>query len=437
MRTADIIAKKRDGLSNSKEEIEFLIQGCAKQSIPDYQVSAWLMAAYLCGMSMEETAILTRAMIHSGSVITFDTSFQHLLVDKHSTGGVGDKISLPLAPIAAAMGLHVPMISGRALGITGGTLDKLESMPGYSVHLSEEEFKKTVMHDGYAMCAQTENLVPADRILYSLRDVTATVESIPLITASILSKKIAEGARALILDVKCGSGAFMKTFQQAQALGESLSKTASLMGIKTSVLITDMNEPLGMKVGNFLEIEETVDLLTGPAPEDVLTLVLTQAAYMAKMAGLVSDIDSGKELARKQIGNGKALELWWKNVKNQGADPTKVEVMLRKERAPYSAVIHSETSGYLQICAQVIGQAGVILGVGRNQKTDTVSPTAGFIFACKSGTHVLQGRALCTVYAPTQQQLEQALKFIKDHKGFTTHSEPIRKPPLILQEISA
>ncbi len=436
MRAADIIAKKRDGLSNSQEEIEFLIQGCAKQTIPDYQLSAWLMGVYLRGMSMQETAILTHAMIHSGSVITFDTPSSHLFVDKHSTGGVGDKISLPLAPIAAAMGLHVPMISGRALGITGGTLDKLESMPGYQVHLSEDEFKKTVIQDGYAMCAQTENLVPADRILYSLRDVTATVESIPLITASILSKKMAEGARSLVLDVKCGSGAFMKTFEQAQALGESLNKTAALLGIKTSVLITNMDEPLGMKVGNFLEIEEAIDLLNGPAPEDVRTLVLTQAAYMAKMAGLVPDIESGKELAQKQISSGKALELWWKNVKNQGSDPAKVDAMLRKERAPYSAVIHSETSGYLQISAQVIGQAGIILGVGRNQKTDTVSPTAGFIFACKSGTHVLQGRALCTVYAPTKQQLEQALQFIKEHQGFITSEQPAKKSPLILAEIS-
>lgn len=435
MRATDIIAKKRDGGELSLAEISFMISGCADQSIPDYQISAWLMAIYLRSMTLQETADLTRAMIASGVSLSFDAIAENLLVDKHSTGGVGDKISLPLAPIAAAMGLHVPMVSGRALGITGGTLDKLESMPGYCTQLSQQQFQDMVVQQGYAMCGQTANLVPSDRIMYALRDVTATVESIPLITASILSKKIAEGTHSLILDVKCGSGAFMKDVTQATALAKSLVQVATLLSLKTTALVTNMEEPLGLKVGNFLEIEESIDCLQGKGPQDIQTLVLLQAAHMAYLCDIVGSVEEGRTLAQEQIDSGKALELWWKNVEKQGGNVAEVKNMLNQKRAQYSTSVKAETAGYLKISAQVIGQAGILLGVGRNQKTDPVSALAGFQFFHKSGAHVQKDETLCTLYADSQEQLDAAFALVKE-QAFTLLTQVCEHPPLILQEIT-
>lgn len=436
MRATDIIAKKRDGVTLSPQEISFMVQGCADQSVPDYQISAWLMAIYLRGMSLQETAELARSMISSGTLLTFPDLPQHLLVDKHSTGGVGDKISLPLAPIAAAMGLHVPMISGRALGITGGTLDKLESMPGYRTQLSQQEFQQQVTHAGYAMCGQTAELVPADRIMYALRDVTATVESIPLITASILSKKIAEGSQALILDVKCGAGAFMKNVDQAVALARSLYQVATLLSLKTTALVTNMDEPLGFKVGNFLEVEESIDCLAGKGPQDIQTLVLVQAGHMARLCGLVQTVEEGIALAEKQITSGKALKLWWDNVERQGGNIHAVQAMLHKERAAYTYTIPSPAPGYLKINAEVIGRAGILLGVGRNQKTDPVSSLAGFQFFHKSGDYTEAAAPLCTVYADSQEQLDCVCRMIQE-QAFTISQVQLQTQPLILQEISS
>ena len=291
MRATDIIMKKRGSVLNpkgqelTKEEIEFLIKGYVAQEIPEYQVSSWLMAVYFNGMTFAETANLTDVMLHSGDVIDFSKmNMTGPFVDKHSTGGVGDKISLPLAPIVAACGVKVPMMSGRALGHTGGTLDKLESIEGYNVNLSKEKFASIIQEVGFAMTGQTKDIVPADRLLYALRDVTGTVESIPLITGSILSKKIAEGSDCLVFDVKYGSGAFMKTAEDAERLAESLVKTTEQMGRKASALITNMNTPLGLKTGNFLEIEETLDCLENCGPKDVMELTYALATQMILMA---------------------------------------------------------------------------------------------------------------------------------------------------------
>ena len=291
MRAVDIIMKKRGSILNpkgselSKEELDFLINGYVKGDIPDYQISSWLMAVYFNGMTFAETGLLTEIMLHSGDVIDL-SGLTGPFVDKHSTGGVGDKISLPLAPMVAACGVKVPMMSGRALGHTGGTLDKLDSITGYKSQIPPEEFKTYLQKTGFAMTGQTKQIVPADRLLYALRDVTGTVESIPLITASILSKKVAEGSEALVFDVKYGSGAFMKTKEAATELATSLVKTAQAMGKKASALITNMNTPLGYKTGNFLEIEETVECLQGKGPADVMELTYALGVEMLILGGI-------------------------------------------------------------------------------------------------------------------------------------------------------
>ena len=289
MRAVDVIMKKRGfkqtgGAALSREEIAFLVNGYVSGDIPDYQMAAWLMAVYFNGMTFEETAILTDVMLHSGSVMDL-SGIEGPFVDKHSTGGVGDKISLPLAPIVAACGVKVPMMSGRALGHTGGTLDKLESIAGYKTGLSAEEFRTYIKQTGFAMTGQTKEIVPADRLIYALRDVTATVESVPLITASILSKKVAEGADALVFDVKCGTGAFMKTPEEAEALAKSLVGTGTAMGKRVIALITGMYEPLGNAVGNFLEMEETYNVLNGAGPSDVTELTMQLAGWMLVLGG--------------------------------------------------------------------------------------------------------------------------------------------------------
>ncbi len=435
MRATDIIAKKRDGLALGQAEIDFMIQGCTNRSIADYQMSAWLMAIYLKGMSFEETGYLTHAMIQSGQQITINNIEPRLLVDKHSTGGVGDKISLPLAPLVAAMGVYVPMMSGRALGITGGTLDKLQSIPGYRVHLNKQEFQAFIQTNGYAMTGQTEDVAPADRILYALRDVTATVESVPLITASILSKKFAEGAQSLIFDVKCGSGAFMKTQEQAKTLATSLIETSKMLQRKAVALITNMSQPLGFMVGNFLEVEESISCLMGQGPDDIMALVYRQAGYMALAAGLVATIDDGVNLAKETLASGKALDYWWKNISMQGGDRSKTEAMIGQYRGQYVYDYKASKSGVIHnISAYTVGHAGIALGVGRNKTDDVVSAAAGFIFNKKVGDEVKSGDVLCHLYADTPEQLAHAVAlFEKD--AYTINVTPKNKENLILSEI--
>jgi pyrimidine-nucleoside phosphorylase len=451
MRPTDIIMKKRGTFIRSaegkqtltgsttltREEIKFLIDGYVAGTIPEYQVSAWLMAVYFNGMSFEETGWLTDAMLHSGDVIDLHGSgidgLTGPFVDKHSTGGVGDKISLPLAPIVACCGLQVPMMSGRALGHTGGTLDKLESIEGYKVGLTPDMFRSLIAKTGFAMTGQTKEIVPADRLLYALRDVTGTVESIPLITASILSKKVAEGADALVFDVKYGSGAFMKSIPDAEMLASFLVKTAGTMGKKASALITNMDTPLGWKVGNFLEIEETLECLQGHGPEDVMDETYALGAEMLLLGRKAVSKEDGITKCKAAVTSGKALSKFLENVQDQGGNPEKLLSEQGKRRSPFHVTFRAKQDGYICMDAYLTGLAGVDLGVGRSRTTDPVCPDAGFILHAKTGSCVKAGDAVMEVYGkdeaclvPACARLEKAVSYV---------SEKPEDKPLIYKEI--
>lgn len=446
-RAVDIIAKKRGnplepkGQELTREEIEFLINGYVAGTIPEYQISAWLMAVYFNGMTFAETAALTDVMLHSGQIMDHhNTSISGLtgpFVDKHSTGGVGDKISLPLAPIVAACGVQIPMMSGRALGHTGGTLDKLESMTGYNVNLQVEEFQKLIAKTGYAMTGQTKQVVPADRLLYALRDVTGTVESIPLITASILSKKVAEGSDALVFDVKYGSGAFMKTPEDAEALANSLVKTAQVMGKKASALITNMEIPLGKKIGNFLEIEETIDCLQGKGPQDIMDLTYALAAEMLILGKEVEGKNITKEEALAQckeaVTSGKALDLFLQNVTDQGGNPQEVLREVNVRRSPHHATVTAQEDGFITLDAYKTGLAGVYLGVGRNRTEDPVCPEAGIVILFDETCAGKKGDAILEVYGKDDESLAPALALLGE--AITYHKTQPAKQPLIYKEI--
>ncbi len=451
MRATDVILKKRgtfvtqaDGsrvlaakTELTREEIQFVIDGYVQGAIPDYQVSALLMAIFFNGMTFEETAALTDCMLHSGAV--FDLHGQEAdgltgpFVDKHSTGGVGDKLSLPLAPIAAACGIQIPMMSGRALGHTGGTLDKLESIEGYNVNLSADTFKKYIAKTGFAMTGQTKEIVPADRLLYALRDVTATVESVNLITASILSKKVAEGADALVFDVKCGSGAFMKSLADAELLANSLVKTAVAMGKKASALITDMDTPLGRKIGNFLEIEETIECLKGEGPDDVMQLTYELGAEMLRLGGKARDKDEGFAQCKEAVASGKALEKFLANVEDQGGNAQKLLAEAGTRRSPHKTEIRAARDGYISIDAYKTGAAGVTLGVGRSKTTDSVCADAGMVLHARTGTKVAAGDLIMDVYGKDDACLAEAKAQLEEAVTYTEAALPRR--PLVLKEI--
>ena len=433
MRAVDIIMKKRAGGELSAGEIRFLISGYVAGIIPDYQVSALAMAVFFQGMTPDETAALTEAMLHSGEVMDLGGA-PGPFVDKHSTGGVGDKTSLILAPLAASLGINVPMMSGRALGHTGGTLDKLDSIPGYRTMLSAGEFKQILLSCGFAMTGQTKEIVPADRLLYALRDVTGTVESIPLITASILSKKAAEGAQALVMDVKYGSGAFMKNPEDAEKLAVSLVNTAGAMGKKTTALLTCMDEPLGNMVGNFLEVEESLDCLEGKGPCDLMEVTLELAARMAVLGGKAHNAAEGRALCEKALAGGKPWQLFLANVKSQGGDPQKLLSLRRNYRSDYKAEICAEKGGYIsRIDAWKVGLAGVGLGVGRNKTEDAVSPTAGIQFHRKRPDLVKQGDPIMSVWGRDARSLQAALPLLTEAVEYSQTAPPQRK--LILKEI--
>jgi pyrimidine-nucleoside phosphorylase len=433
MRAVDIIMKKREGGELSREEIDFLIGGYVAGQIPDYQVSAWAMAVFFKGMGSRETAALTGAMLASGAVIDL-SGIPGPFVDKHSTGGVGDKTSLILAPLAAAMGIKDPMMSGRALGHTGGTLDKLESIPGYRTDLSPGEFRRIIAETGFAMTGQTPDIVPADRLLYALRDVTGTVESIPLITASILSKKAAEGAGSLVLDVKYGSGAFMKNPADAEKLARSLVDTGAAMGLKVIALLTGMDEPLGNMVGNFLEVEESLDCLEGKGPEDLMEVTLELAARMAVLGGKADDRAKGRELCEKTLAGGKPLELFLKNVESQGGDPAELLELKGKYRSKFEAQIKAPGAGYIsRIDAWKVGHAAVQLGVGRNRTEDKVSPTAGAAFHARAGARVEAGDPVMTVWAANAEGLEAALPSLAEAVEYSSSAPAPRT--LVLKEV--
>ena len=394
MSAVEIIRKKRDGRELAPGEIREFVRAAATGTWPDYQLSALLMAICIRGMTPEETAILTREMADSGTV--FDLSaIPGIKVDKHSTGGVGDKVSLVLAPLVAACGAVVPMMSGRGLGHTGGTLDKLESIPGFRVNLSEAEFKNTLSNLGVAMIGQTAEVAPADKKLYALRDVTGTVESIPLITASILSKKLAEGISGLVMDVKCGRGAFMKTLPQARELAQSIARVGRLNGLNVRAIITDMDAPLGRAVGNSLEVIESVETLRGRGPADLRELCSVFAAEMLNLAG----IPNGLRLAGAALDGGAALEKFRQIIAAQGGDPTVVDDPSKLPRAESRTSILAERSGFVvEMDAEAVGLAALDLGAGRRRAEDHVDPAVGILVLKKPGEAVRAGEAIFEIH---------------------------------------
>lgn len=433
MRAVDVIMKKRDGGELSREELAAIVDGYVAGTVPEYQVSAWLMAVFFRGMSFRETADLTDLMLRSGDVMDL-SGVPGPFVDKHSTGGVGDKVSLILAPIVAACGVRVPMMSGRALGHTGGTLDKLESIPGYTTRLDPARFRDFLARDGFAMTGQTDAVVPADKRLYSLRDVTATVESVPLITASILSKKVAEGAEALVFDVKSGPGAFMKTVEDAERLAMSLVKTGQAMGKRIVGVITDMTEPLGDKVGNFLEVEESIDCLEGKGPADLMEVTYRLSAWMLVAGGVAPTVDAALALCREAVASGKALELFMRNVRTQGGDAEKLMELRGRYRSSHVRELRAPSSGYIaSIDAYKIGLAGVYLGVGRNKTTDPVEPDVGFVFERKKGARVAKGDLVATVYGKSRASLDEAWALIEG--SLTMADTAPAQAPLVIKEI--
>ena len=427
VRTIDVIRRKRDGHELSAAEIIHLVTGYTRGEIPDYQISAWLMAALVRGLTRAETAALTDSMLHSGKILDL-SEFAAGKVDKHSTGGVGDKTSLILAPLVAAGGLVVPMISGRALGHTGGTLDKLESIPGLRVDLSLARFRKVLRACGCAMIGQTAEIAPADRKFYSLRDVTGTVESPHLICASIMSKKLAEGIDALVLDVKTGSGSFMKTEKEATFLAELLVETGQRMGKKTVALITDMDQPLGLRIGNSLEVEECLDILRGQGPKDLLDLSLELAAWMFHLGGRANTIPQGKDLADRMIRSGQALQTFCKMIALQGGDPAAIEDPARLPRARHGSDIVSVRSGYVSaIRSEDLGTACVVLGGGREKKKDSVDPAVGLVLHKKVGDRVSAREPLCTLQYNSESRAAQARKII-EHSYQITDLPPTPRP---------
>ncbi len=442
MRAVDVITKKRGSLLNpkgeelTKEEIEFIINGYVEGKIPDYQISALLMAIYFNGMTFAETGVLTGTMLHSGETMDLSSIKDKApFVDKHSTGGVGDKISLPLAPLAAACGVYVPMMSGRALGHTGGTLDKLESIDGYRVGLSPEEFVKILKNGGYAMTGQTKAIAPADRLLYALRDVTGTVESIPLITASILSKKVAEGSDCFVLDVKYGSGAFMKTAQAAEDLANCMVNTLKAMGKKSVAILTNMQTPLGRKVGNFLEIEESVEILQGKGPEDVKELTILFGAWMCLLGGKVKTVEEGKALCQKAIENGSALQKFFENVAAQGGNVEKLKADLNVRRSPYKKELFAKEDGFIYIDAYKCGIASCSLGVGRNRTDEAVCPDAGMILHRVSGDMVKKGDLIMEVFGKNEECFAAAMPLLEDSVTYSAQKDSKCSDNLVLKII--
>jgi pyrimidine-nucleoside phosphorylase len=411
-RAIDVIRKKRDGIDLTREEIENLVNAYTRGDVPDYQVSAWLMAVVLRGMTRPETAALTDAMLRSGEVLDL-SSLPQRKVDKHSTGGVGDKTSLVLAPLVAAAGVAVPMISGRGLGHTGGTLDKLEAIPGFNVNLPVSEFRRVLEICGCAMIGQTAEIAPADRKLYALRDVTGTVESPYLICASIMSKKLAEGIDALVLDVKTGSGAFMKNENDAAFLAELMVETGERMGKQVVALITDMDQPLGKMIGNALEVIEVVEVLRGEGPEDLRELCLHLAGWMLHLGGISKTVAEGAQLSSHLISSGKALERFRHMIELQGGDARVLDDATRLLRARQTCQIVSPKSGVISsMQCEHIGTACVILGGGRERKEDSVDPAVGIVLHKKVGERVEAQESLATVHYNSEARVERARRLI-------------------------
>ncbi|HCY75326.1 MAG TPA: thymidine phosphorylase [Ignavibacteriales bacterium] len=413
MNTTELIRKKRNKENLTKEEILYLINNYTKGKIPDYQFSAFLMAVYFNGMSKDETSTLTGAMLYSGKVLNLN-SIKGIKIDKHSTGGVGDKTSLILAPIAAAAGIKIPMISGRGLGHSGGTLDKLEAIPGFRTNLSLLEYKNVLKKVGAVLIGQTKEIAPADKLIYALRDVTATVESIPLITGSIMSKKLAEGIDGLVLDVKTGNGAFMQRTEDAIALADSLIQTAKAFNKKVIGFVTDMNQPLGNYIGNWLEVHESIQVLRDGKKNDLTELSLILAGAMIYLGKKTKSLDEGIETAIKILSSGKAFDKFIEIVKAQGG---KTDFILHPEKYPeskFKEVIKSGSAGYLsEVNTYQIGMAAIELGAGRKTKDDRIDPKAGIIFNYKIGDTINKGVVLAELFSDSKTGIEAAKKRIE------------------------
>jgi pyrimidine-nucleoside phosphorylase len=413
MRVVDLIRRKRDGGELTREEINAIISEYTKGTIPDYQISSLLMAILLKKLSRSELAALTEAMLHSGKVLDF-SDLPASKVDEHSTGGVGDKTSLILAPIVASAGVYVPMISGRGLGHTGGTLDKLESIPGFNVILSLPEFRRVLTQSHCGLIGQTAEIAPADKKLYALRDVTGTVESPFLICASIMSKKLAEGIDALVLDVKTGSGAFMKKKEDAIFLAELMVETGMRMGKKMVALITDMDQPLGCMAGNALEVAECLDVLKGAGAEDLRELSLQLSAWMFYLGGRVKSVAEGYKLAEDAIASGRAIEKFREIIRLQGGDEKVIDDPGRLPRAKNKVEFTSAQAGFVSsMDCERIGTACVVLGGGREKKEDAVDPAVGLMIHKKIGDEVQAGEPLCTVHYNSATRLEEALMLLR------------------------
>ncbi|MEQ1727285.1 MAG: thymidine phosphorylase [Vicinamibacterales bacterium] len=433
MRTVDIIMKKRDGYALEREEILAFVQGVTTGALPDYQASALLMAVLLRGMTTQETAWLTDAMVHSGIKVDL-SDLPGVKVDKHSTGGVGDKTSLILAPIAAACGVPVPMMSGRGLGHTGGTLDKLESIPGFRTALSLGEMRAALERVGCAMLGQTTQIAPADKKLYALRDVTGTVESIPLISASIMSKKIAEGIDALVLDVKTGSGAFMKTEADSRRLAESLVSIGNASGVRTEAVITDMDMPLGVAVGNALEVIESLDILKGKGSPDLVDCSIELTLRMLVLGQVATDRADAEKKVRAAIASGEALERFRRIIEEQGGNPRVVDDYSLLPTAPSRHQVRAARAGYVaRLDAELIGRASVLLGAGRDRVEDAVDPAVGLVIIAKPGTQVSAGDAILELHYREPAKLDAALTLIS--RAITIGDAPPALRAIIVGEV--
>lgn len=423
MRMVDLIAKKRDGQELLTEEIDFIIEGYTKDEIPDYQMSALAMAIYFQDMNERERADLTMAIVNSGDTIDL-SDIEGVKVDKHSTGGVGDTTTLVLAPLVAALDIPVAKMSGRGLGHTGGTIDKLEAIAGFHVEISKEEFVNLVNKDKIAVIGQSGNLTPADKKLYALRDVTATVNSIPLIASSIMSKKIAAGADAIVLDVKTGAGAFMKTVEDAKELAHAMVSIGNNVGRKTMAVISDMSQPLGFAIGNSLEVKEAIDTLQGKGPKDLEQLCLALGSQMVFLANKASSLEEAEAMLKEVMTNGKALTKFKEFIANQGGDPSVVDHPEKLPQASYQIEVPAKQDGVVaEIVADEIGTAAMLLGAGRATKESTIDLAVGLMLNKKVGDSVKVGESLVTIHA-NRENVNDVIAKIYENIRIGDHSEP-------------
>ena len=434
MHAVDIIAAKRDGQELTAEQIDFFVQGYAQGAIPDYQAAAWCMAVLLKGMTKEETTHLTLSMARSGQQLDL-SDVAPLVADKHSTGGVGDKVTLALGPLVAAAGQPMGKMSGRGLGFSGGTLDKLESIPGWRCNLSIAEFKQQLREVGLVIASATADLAPADKKFYALRDVTATVPSLPLIAASIMSKKIASGANVILLDVKVGVGAFVTVLEDAVILAETMVAIGKLAGSRTAARVTDMSQPLGYAVGNALEVKEAIATLRGQGPEDFTELILSEAAHLLHLCGLASNEEAAQELARDTLYSGRALDKFRAFVAAQGGDPGVVDNP--EDVLPRAAVVHTllaPQAGYIAAAnARTFGMTCVELGGGRYRKEDIIDPAVGIVLRAKIGDYVERGQPLCDIHARAPDAVAKAAAQLLD--AYNWSDTPVTPPLLVKHTI--